>query len=438
MRTIRWIVGLSLFVFLLSPGHSLARPPASLEPRVVVAHHARQDSLLLQRESSRGDWNALAANGEVYSRDLLAALPGTRAALETSTGARLTLLGNLPHLSSFPVLDSAVILHDSRAYDLDFTLDRGRVVVSNRKEKGSLRVWVRLPGDTWELVLGEAAAVGFERYGRWPRGISFTRSPGPDDRPRSEVILLVLKGSVELKAGGQQYLLSAPPGPAYYHWDSVAGHDAGPQKRETVPNWADAKFLDSADAKAVADAAKVLAAQLQKKSVDVALVELLEGARAEPKQALASLRRQLAVYGFAALDDLPRLADALTDEEHAEVRDTAVAALRHWIGQGAGNDQQLFEVLTRAKRYSPAQAETLLELLHSPFDAEQPETYETLIAYLRHERTAIRELARWHLYRLVPAGKKIPYDAGASEAERARGVEEWRKLIPKGKLPPKP
>src|SRR5262249_41805228 len=184
--------------------------------------------------------------------------------------------------------------------------------------------------------------------------------------------------------------------------------------------------------------AKVLVTQLQKKPVDVALAELLEGARTEPKQAQASLRRQLAVYGFAALDDLSRLAEALADPEHAEVRDNAVAALRHWIGQGARNDQQLFEALTREKRSSPAQAETLLELLHSPFDADQPETYETLIAYLRHERTAIRELARWHLYRLVPAGKKIPYEAGASDAERARGVEEWRKLIPKGKLPPKP
>ena len=58
-----------------------------------------------------------------------------------------------------------------------------------------------------------------------------------------------------------------------------------------------------------------------------------------------------------------------------------------------------------------------MQLLHSPFDLDRPETYDALIAYLRHSRLPVRELARWHLYRLVPAGRKIVYDAAASEAD---------------------
>ena len=79
----------------------------------------------------------------------------------------------------------------------------------------------------------------------------------------------------------------------------------------------------------------------------------------------------------------------------------------------------------------------MLQLLHSPFDPNDPVTYQTLIAYLQHDKLAVRELARWHLYRLVPAGRKIGYKPLATEEERARALREWKKLIPSGQLPPK-
>jgi hypothetical protein len=94
-------------------------------------------------------------------------------------------------------------------------------------------------------------------------------------------------------------------------------------------------------------------------------------------------------------------------------------------------------VLVEYSHMPLAQAETVMQLLHSPFAAEQPETYETLIAYLQHSQAAVRELARWHLYRLAPSGRDIKYDAAAPDAERAKAVEEWKKLIPRGQLPPK-
>ena len=70
------------------------------------------------------------------------------------------------------------------------------------------------------------------------------------------------------------------------------------------------------------------------------------------------------------------------------------------------------------------------------FDHAQAETYETLIAYLKHRKQAIRELAHWHLVRLAPVGRDIPFDAAATVAARAKSAEAWKKLIPDGELPP--
>ena len=75
----------------------------------------------------------------------------------------------------------------------------------------------------------------------------------------------------------------------------------------------------------------------------------------------------------------------------------------------------------------------------SESQVENPATYETLIEYLRHERLPIRELAYGHLRYLAPEGaKKIPYHPLSSSEDRERSYEQWKKLIPTGKLPPRP
>jgi len=80
----------------------------------------------------------------------------------------------------------------------------------------------------------------------------------------------------------------------------------------------------------------------------------------------------------------------------------------------------------------------VLELLHSPFHKDRPETYQTLIEYLRSDRLPVRELARWHLDRLAPAGRSIAFDAAAPAEERAQAVKKWKELVPEGQLPPPP
>ena len=63
---------------------------------------------------------------------------------------------------------------------------------------------------------------------------------------------------------------------------------------------------------------------------------------------------------------------------------------------------------------------------------QEPDTYLVLIHYLDHKNQGVRTLAHWHLVRLAPAGKLIPYDAAAPEADRQAAVRRWQALIPEG------
>ena len=116
-----------------------------------------------------------------------------------------------------------------------------------------------------------------------------------------------------------------------------------------------------------------------------------------------------------------------------------MAVLRHWIARQADNETTLYQLLMK-KGYSPAQAETIMELLHlfSPQARENPTTYEKLISNLRHDKLAIRQLSFWHLFEMVPDGQKIPYSPVGNSAQLEEAYKQWKKLIPDGKLPPTP
>jgi hypothetical protein len=143
---------------------------------------------------------------------------------------------------------------------------------------------------------------------------------------------------------------------------------------------------------------------------------------------------------MGAMDNLRGLAMVLAASKHPDTWDHGVRALRHWIGRGPGQDQKLYDALIKEGKFSELEAETVLQLLHS-FGEDQltkPELYEVLIDFLEHDRLAIRGLAHWHLYRLVPDGRKIEYNPIAPKEDRHQAVEQWRKLVPPGKLPPEP
>jgi hypothetical protein len=390
--------------------------------------------VLLHRPQENGPWQALKPKEPVVSGDLIVGLPA--GALDAKNGAvRLSLLSDLARVAPYPVLESAVVLHESTDADLDFTLDRGRVDVSNvQKEKRPAQVRVRFAHQSWDLTLeAPKTRVALLLYGRWPRGVPFTKEPRAGDEPTADLLLMVLEGEVSLRTVQDRFALHAPPGPALFHWNSVTGADPGPEQLKELPSWARPSVALEPRANDIAGFLKILQQGLGEQ---VSVEQVLRAGLASDN----ANAREVAVFGLGALDDLPTLIDALGDPKHRDTRDAAVVALRHWIGRKPGQDARLYEALVKDRMFSAGQAETVLQLLHSFGDAAlgQPSTYATLIEYLTHETPAIRELAAWHLYRLVPAGKAITYDAGAAPEERKRSQERWHELIPEGKLPPRP
>src|SRR5207244_3117663 len=167
---------------------------------------------VLRRQSGGRAWQALNKGDAVHNGDMLVALPG--AAVESANQAmRLNLLEDLGGQSVYPIVETAVLLGEGKDVDLAFTLDRGRVMVTNIKKRGSARARVTFRGEKWDLTLTEPGSqVALEIYGRWPAGVRFTKDPKTEDAPTADVVLLVLEGQAELKAGTHERTLRAPPG----------------------------------------------------------------------------------------------------------------------------------------------------------------------------------------------------------------------------------
>jgi hypothetical protein len=425
-----------VLVIIFALSRPVAAQPAPAEPRVLIGKTVSEPGTLLTREADDQPWKH---TGDVFSRDRLLALGGLKSIIQpASETVRLTLWGNLPTQSSLPMLESTAILHDTRAFDLDLTLLGGRALITSTKKTGPAKVWLRMPGEGWEITLdGPGATVALELYGRWPRGVPFSKDPLASEWPISVLSFLVLQGNAEVRFDGRQQRLAAPPGPAFLHWDSLVGADLGPQRIEKLPDWATRSGAADQSKTAAEVGAKYLEL-LQEKSAILALQSLLGSAEADTDATRANLTREFSVLGLAAIGALPQLAELLATSQSADVRETVILAMRHWIGSTPGRDLQLHSMLVNYFKYPERQADTVLQLLHSPFDARDPVTYQTLIAYLQHDKLAIRALARWHLYRLVPAGANIAYDPNAGAEARAKAAQDWKQLIPDGELPKKP
>jgi hypothetical protein len=387
---------------------------------------------LLRRAQYRGPFQAVRPEEVVKGGETLLALPGDKGTVDVGDGAvRLTLWGDLPELSSARVLESVVVLNDNPGVDLDLTLERGRVTVANRKEKGPAEVRVRFKDQAWKLALEDKGTeVALELSGHWAGGTTFRRDPGPDDAPTAVLGLWVLKGQAALKIDGDQYTLRAPPGPAYFHWDSISGADPVIKHSDKLPAWASAGPKTDARAADVRGAVERQRAKLGRRPAETVFADELDSGDAAD--------RLVSVYGMAATDELARLTDALEDPKHADVRSTAIQALRQWMGRGANYNVELYQYLMDKKHYTAAQAEIVLQLLHGLAEdaRNQPETFETLIAYLKHSKLAIRSLAKGQLDAWASAGKDIPYDPAGPEAQREQAYLQWKKLVPSGHLPP--
>lgn len=371
-----------------------------------------------------GTWEAIAAKSDVAADRLLVAMFG--AEVNSPDGAvQVRLVADVGQRGPFASLETRVRFHAAKDADLDISLERGIVVLSNKKKAGEAKVHLRVAGELFEVVLHDPKSrVGIEVHGR--------HMPGPpkkavkDDVPVVTMLLFALQGEAVVGHGPKATRMHAPPGAALFLWDSVSG-SSDVQRFEKLPDFA--KPFDENERKVfetMCGYAKPLADKLGETRV-----LLQKGvASADP------LRRKTAVVAMGALDDLPGLLGALGDTKYADVRDTAVLVARHWVGREQGQSHQWFDFVVK-QGYTPTQAKNMLHLLNGIEEEKrrQPATYDILIQGLNHSKVPMRELARWHLVRLVHGGDKIAYDAAGAEPQRLQAIAEWRRLVPEGELP---
>jgi hypothetical protein len=405
------------------------------EERRPAGTSAGEDATIIRREAADKPWQVVKHGEQLFTGDLLVGMPG--ALIDSADGAvRLALLSDPDKQSPYPVLEAAVVLHKSEGHDLDFTLDRGRVNVTNRKKDGAAKVRVRFHDQSWEVALETPGAeVALQLYGRWAAGVRFNPKPGPQDVPTANLLLLAVKGEARVKHGTATHLMRAPPGPALLHWcNEVAGE--APERLEALPPWADAQRRDTEQARKARVVLDKFRKLMLEKSMPAALDEFL--ASDEP------LERTLAVVCLGATDNLEGLRKVFQNPKQHEMWDTAVLVLRHWMGRGPEQDRKLFQGLTTVGKYTPAQAKTVMQLLHSFGEADlaRPELYEMLVHYMGHDAFGVRGLAHWHLYRLVPEGRKINFDPLAPKEQREKARAQWKELVEEkiaaGELPRKP
>jgi hypothetical protein len=372
---------------------------------------------------------ALKTGATVSAGARLLALPGLRGELDLDKGTmRLSLLGHLPEDGEGPVLESALTVQTARDVELNLQIERGRFLLANRRERGAVKLRVRFLKEALTIELtAPGSAVALELVNQWPPGTPFMLKPKGEHQPLSDGFLFVLKGPVKVRLEDGAERSGLRDG-AVYHWNSERGM-IGPLAIKELPAWTRAPGAPK-DKSPRAAARLALRQRLATKDVATALTE---GLRASEPAA-----RALAVYGLAAVDDLPAVLRAVTHPKDRELRRAALTALRHWSGQEAEHEVRLYQALVKGG-YKPVEAEVMIGLLHgfARPDLERRETYETLIDYLGNDRPAVRELAAWHLYRLVPKARSINYDALGPEGQRKVAQAAWRKLLRAGKLPPR-
>lgn len=361
-----------------------------------------------------GAWTPLKAGAPVPRDTLLVAL--FEAELASPGGAvGVKMAGDIGEFGPLPVLESAVKLHSSGKAELALTLERGAIVLTNNKKKGAATVALTIRDQKIDLTLEEPGTkIGLEVFGRHAGG------PGSivKDEPTLFFVAIVGEGEAELAVKGQRFALDAPPGPAALRWDS-ATHAAEVVPLDKFP----AELIRTEKEKAThAKICEAAAALAKAKRADAVTAML---------QSSDPLERRAAVTALGALDNLPQLLGALMSEKHADVREQAILVFRHWLGRSSGQTQKMRLAMLNTRQFTLAQTQTTLHLLFGFDDQERvrPALKELLILALDGSNIAIRQLAHWHLVRLEPKGRDIPYDAAGPEAARAQAVQAWQRLV---------
>jgi hypothetical protein len=436
------------------PEKTVERVPPPTKDRVGLASYrgggGDWPTVLAVKEAGKDSFTQVPLNARVSSSDTLVTLPGFVSYLETSSGVGVLMRGYVPEFAMTQMMafqmESAVILHTSETFDLDLTLLRGRIFLSNRKERGPCKIRLRFATEVWDIVLSnprDEILVDLARM--WRPDINHRDG----EEPFTSVTVALLQGEAEIRVDAYHTYTIEVEAPkwAWMSWNNFS--KAQPPTKEATRNPSLTKnpppreFIeDERRNKAIRSmelAVKNLGELLKTpgKSVAVALKETR--ASNDP------VARQLAIYGLGAIDDVSEVVNALGDEDptHGADRFAAFSTLQRWISRDNASGNKLFNKkdntgLLLDKKYKPREAEKMHHLLYPPMaeDLGKQETYEALAAGLKHNKPAIAELCFLNLLFLAPTKMPPGFNAAAGYDERERYAAKIQEMIDKKQIPP--
>src|SRR5262249_42500552 len=112
------------------PGTQQNQPAKDASGTATATLFKNTPYLLMQRAGDTDPWQRVRPSSKVAPNNLLVSLPGYRCLLQSPNDVELLLWGNLPEFLPMPLLESAVRLQPSSDVDVEFTLERGRVLVA--------------------------------------------------------------------------------------------------------------------------------------------------------------------------------------------------------------------------------------------------------------------------------------------------------------------
>jgi len=407
----------------------LSFSPAISHAAESLVYSVSPNASMITREAVGKPWVNVNLKRPVPFDHLVIALPD--AAIVNSTGSvKLISRADLEGLSPFPILETAFVVKPApEGVDLAVTFDRGRIELVNTRDKGAATVKVQFLDQTWTIRLLEPGTrMTLEMYGRHLSGSVYR--PKLDTAPIVSVLALMIDKTAEINTGSEQVEMSEAPGYALMEWNNESNAVDGPTRLMSLPDWANPDHQGTERTKLLQARIDTFRKLRLKVSPDEAPVKLYE--------TFDPINERLALIMMAAQDDLMGLAKEISATHDIESWDMGMIVLRHWLGRAKGNDHLLYEFLTTKRPYKAIQARIIMQLIlgFGRRELETPELYELLIEYLKNDAPAIRNMAAWHLYRLVPAMRmKVPYVPNGTPEQFAELYKAWKAAIPAGQVP---
>ncbi len=158
----------------------------------------------------------------------------------------------------------------------------------------------------------------------------------------------------------------------------------------------------------------------------------LEGVASDPNPHIAELAAQALALGGR----YESLVNILVHSSHEESRTAAITGLRTWLPQSPKNREILRTLLDQTVNESTAFVVYNLLWGYDKKDARDSELSRQLVAWLRHDHAAVRELSIYWISQLT--GKKLGYRPLASLKTREQGATSWERHLAKvgALLPP--